>query len=105
LVSAEACAVRTGTTQRWRGTVSCGGGRNALSSRGWYREEDVGRDAIGKGTHRLRDEEREDAGDGGAAGHAAVVDDARWDGPGGSVERQPGCASTRRDVSRFGGVR
>ena len=83
--------------------MSRGGGRNALSSRGWSREADVGRDAIG--THRLRDEEREDAGDGGAAGHAAVVDDTRLDGPGGSVERQPGCASTRRDVSRFGGVR
>lgn len=76
--------------------MSCGGGRNALSSRGWYREEDVGRDAIGKGTHRLRDEEREDAGDGGAAGHAAVDESARREETRGGVGCQPGCASTSR---------
>ena len=61
----------------------CGGGRNALEfSRAWSREEDVGRDAIGKGTHRLRDEEREDAGDGGAASRRYCGDAAARDGGG-----------------------
>jgi len=79
--------------------------RSSFLERGLGRKRCRKRRDREKGTHRLRDEEREDAGDGGAAGHAAVVDDTRWVGPGGSVERQPGCASTRRDVSRFGGVR
>ena len=78
--------------------MSRGGGRNALSSRGWSREADVGRDAIG--THRLRDEEREDAGDGGAAGHAAVVDDTRLDGPGGASNVSQ---DARRRVATFRG--
>ena len=59
----------------------------------------------GRWTHRLRDEEREDAGDGSAAGHAAVDDATRREGTGGSVGCQPWGASTRRDVSRSGGVR
>ena len=52
-------------------------------------------DADREGTHRLRDEEREDAGDGGAAGHAAVDESARREETRGGVGCQSGCASSR----------
>ena len=58
-------------------------------------------DADREGTHRLRDEEREDAGDGGAAGHAAVDESARREETRGGVGCQSGCASSR--VATFRG--
>lgn len=59
-------------------------------------------DADREGTHRLRDEEREDAGDGGAAGHAAVDESARREEETrGGVGCQSGCASSR--VATFRG--